>query len=68
MNVTVTNDERNCYRSTCRMNVTGLLMNVTVMDERNFGYFWCNILKQAIIIYVVRVSNKSKICRDIFEL
>ena len=38
MNVTVTNDERNCYRSTCRMNVTGLLMNVTVMDERNFGY------------------------------
>ena len=68
MNVTVTNDERNCYQSTCRMNVTGILMNVTVMDERNLGYFWCNILKKPIIIYGVRVVNKSKIFRDIFEL
>ena len=38
MNVTVTKDERNFSRSTCRMNVTGLSMNVTVMDERNFVY------------------------------
>ena len=68
MNVTVTNDERNCYRSTCRMNVTGLLMNVTVMDERNFGYIWCNILKKAIIIYGVRVVNESKFFHNTLEL
>ena len=68
MNVTVTNDERNFSRSTCRMNVTGLLMNVTVMDERNFGYIWCNILKKAITIYAVQLVNESKIFRNSLEL